>query len=199
MNIRTKNAGFSIVELMITIMVLAILLAIAVPSFRSTMRRSNVSNVANNLMGDLQYARGEAATRHKFVSICRSLDGATCTTDNKDYDLGWLVYTYDAGTKGANQTYDSSNASHQLLRVGTPQTRVSIQATDGAVLTFGLSGPVVANSTRTTDTFLLCSRKNGVDTGVGENNSEVAGSQIVVSISGSVASSKLAAGAACTP
>ncbi|MBB3229132.1 type IV fimbrial biogenesis protein FimT [Luteibacter sp. Sphag1AF] len=197
--LRVRAKGFSIVELMVAVAVMGILLAIAVPSFRSTMRRSNVSNVANTLMGDIQYARGEAATRHKFVSICRSTDGATCAQTSADYDLGWLVYAYNAGTVGANQAYSASDSSFQLLRIGTVQKRVSITATDGKVMTFGQSGQMAANGTRTTNAFVLCSRKNGVDTGIGENVNEVPGSVITVTASGSVSSNTLVAGAACSP
>ena len=60
---RRHGAGFSILELMVTITVLSVLLAIAVPSFRGVMRRNSVSSAAGDLMGDLEYARGEAATR----------------------------------------------------------------------------------------------------------------------------------------
>src|ERR1700754_1999801 len=135
-----KNRGFTILELMVTVAVMAVLMAIAVPAFRGTMRRSHVSNIVNTMVGDLQFARSEAAMRHKFVSVCRSKDGKECVNDGSNYDVGYIVYAYDASVDGPNQTYDSTNASHELLRATPITPDVSIQATDGDVLTFGMTG-----------------------------------------------------------
>ncbi len=197
---RRHGAGFSILELMVTITVLSVLLAIAVPSFRGVMRRNSVSSAAGNLMGDLQYARGEAATRHKFVSLCRSTDGKTCAADaaTTSYEQGWLVYSYDADVDGPNQSFTPTKADHELLRVGGLQDRVSIEATDGNVMTFGQSGLPMANAGRTNENFVVCIRPNGVTSGPGENSNETPGSQITIGASGSVASSQVAVGAPCT-
>ncbi len=89
---------------MVTLTVLAVLMAIAVPSFRGTMRRARMSNAVNTMVGDVQFSRSEAATRRQFVSICRSVDGKTCALDGADYDVGYLMYAYDASVDGPNQS-----------------------------------------------------------------------------------------------
>jgi len=84
------QAGFTLVELMITIAVLAILIALATPSFTSVINSNRLTAQANNLMADLQLARSEAVRRNRKVSVCRTTDGAACATAVGDWD-SWLV------------------------------------------------------------------------------------------------------------
>lgn len=55
-----KNHGFTLVELLITVVVLAILTALAVPSFRELMDRNAVATTANNLLSSILLARSES-------------------------------------------------------------------------------------------------------------------------------------------
>ncbi len=196
MTIRSSR-GFSILELMATVAVLAILMAIAVPAFRGTMRRAHLSNIVNTMVGDLQFARSEAATRHQFVSMCRSSDGSTCADDDSNYDVGYLIYAYDASSAGPNQAYDATK--HSLLRTTPITPDVSIQATDGNVFTFGQTGLPVANDTRTAIEFVFCARQAGKTSGAGENNNESPGSRVTVGVSGSLINTKLVSTANCLP
>jgi len=66
MNLR-RQKGFSLIELMIAISILAIILAMAVPSLSSYMDHRRVINVAETLYGQLQYARSEAIARSEIV------------------------------------------------------------------------------------------------------------------------------------
>lgn len=65
-------------ELMITLAVLAILLSLAVPSFTSVINANRLTAQANELVADLQLARTEAIRRNQRVTVCPSLDNATC-------------------------------------------------------------------------------------------------------------------------
>lgn len=193
-----RPRGFSILELLITVTVIAVLLAIAAPIWRSAMRKSYLSSVVNSIVGDMQYARAESATRHQFVSICRSTTGSACDTSGVNYDAGYIVYSYNAAAAGANQAYNASTAGMVLLRVGAAQTNVSVQATDGNIITFGQTGLPIANGTRTALNMVACARAAGAATGTGANSTAAPGARIALGASGSVASTKLAVGAACT-
>lgn len=84
------SKGFTMVELMITISIASILLAVAVPSYQSLMQESRLTTQANELMTALHYARSEAVKRGGRVTICKSSDGATCNGVN--WEDGLLVF-----------------------------------------------------------------------------------------------------------
>jgi type IV fimbrial biogenesis protein FimT len=192
MNVRAQEAGLSMVELMVTLFVMAILMAVAVPRFRDVMARGDVAKAMNALSADMQFARGQAAAQHRFVSICRSTTGTSCaeaTSSPFDYDAGWMVYSYDVTSDGPNQVYDSSKSNMDILRYTAKVTGVSLRGTDGKLFTFDQRGQFVSSSTRTQLAFVACARKasaDGTAATVGTNVSGKQGSQLLLRASGSI-------------
>lgn len=187
-----RQRGFSLLELMITLSIAAILLVIAVPSFRDLMHRNQVSSASNELLASVAYARTEAITRGQLVSMCPSTDNGGSCAGGATFESGWIVYTYPAGAASTNKAYDS--ASSVLLRATTARTGVSVRAKGSTVITFGQQGQLKPN---TPLEFATCYRSSG--TGTGESTTTVPGVQLDVNGSGSVTSKPLAAGASCTP
>lgn len=74
-----------------TILIVGIAVAIAVPSFTRTIRDNEVIGLRDKLMSSFQYARTESVTRNANVSLCPSTDGATCT-NGSNWTNGWIVY-----------------------------------------------------------------------------------------------------------
>ncbi|MEN4955235.1 MULTISPECIES: GspH/FimT family pseudopilin [Stenotrophomonas] len=77
MSLRRQN-GFTLIELMVTVAVVAILAAIAFPSFQGTIRSSRVSSTNNEILGLLSLARSEAIRSNRGGGVCGSSDGASC-------------------------------------------------------------------------------------------------------------------------
>jgi type IV fimbrial biogenesis protein FimT len=89
---RTKpNSGFSLIELMVTITVLAITLAIAVPAFSGVIGESKLRSQAGELQSALAFARTEAIRLNQSVVFCHSSNGQTCSTPSSSGWEGWLV------------------------------------------------------------------------------------------------------------
>lgn len=65
----TRQHGFTLVELMVTIIVAAILLAIAIPTFFDSIDRARVVGAADNLLADLRYAQAEAMKTNAPVTV----------------------------------------------------------------------------------------------------------------------------------
>lgn len=65
-----SRRGFTLVELMVTIAILAILATIGLPSFQRLIADYRVSAQANSVQGLLQFARSEAVKRRESVSVC---------------------------------------------------------------------------------------------------------------------------------
>lgn len=97
--IRAK--GFTLVELMITVVLLAIMAALAFPSFTSTIRSNRVATATNELLSSVALARTEAIRSRQRASICTTTDGTAC---GGDWNNGWLVWIDVDGNKAVNGT-----------------------------------------------------------------------------------------------
>jgi len=94
------QTGFSIPELMVTVLIVAILLGVGVPSYRYINNSYRMSAEINSLAGDLMYARAEAIREGQPVAICVSVDHLTCSGATT-WQSGWIVFP-DPGNNGAN-------------------------------------------------------------------------------------------------
>ena len=84
--------GFTLVELLVTMTLVAILSAIALPSLSSFVTNSRVSSRANDFVAAINLARSEAVKRSSGVTICPSSNAATCATA-ADWASGWIVFS----------------------------------------------------------------------------------------------------------
>ena len=76
---RTVSRGFTLVELMITVAVFAIVAAIAAPAMQAMVAASRLNGATSELVTALQLAEAEAIRRNARVMVCASADGATCS------------------------------------------------------------------------------------------------------------------------
>ena len=102
---RCRN-GFTLIELMIAVAVLAILIMVAAPAFRDAMMNVRMSANVNDLMADLALARSEAVKRGVPVRLCRSTAGVNCDggAGNGNWDVGWIVFVDDNDNETRNGT-----------------------------------------------------------------------------------------------
>ena len=86
---RRMPTGFTLTEMLVTISIMGILLAVAVPSYLSTISSTRMSNEINTLLGSLNFARSEAGKRGLRVDVCPQA-GATCGSGT-NWTSGWYV------------------------------------------------------------------------------------------------------------
>lgn len=75
---RPGVAGFTLIELMVTVAVVGILAMVAVPAMTGLVNGNRLAGMTGEMTSSLQLARSEAIRRNARVTICRSTDGATC-------------------------------------------------------------------------------------------------------------------------
>lgn len=89
-----RNHGFTLIELMITLIVMGVVIFIAVPNFADLIRNNRITTSSNELVIAMQIARSEAVKRSDEVTVCaRASDGSqTCSGDANTWAQGWLVW-----------------------------------------------------------------------------------------------------------
>jgi type IV fimbrial biogenesis protein FimT len=83
--------GVTLIELLATISVMAILGALAAPSFHNLTLNSERTSTVNSFFHALFLARSEAIKRGQVVTVCKSADGSTCLKDG-EWTSGWMVF-----------------------------------------------------------------------------------------------------------
>ena len=88
---KPKLRGFTLIELMVTVSIAAIVLTLGVPSYTRMIENNRMSTQTNEFVGFLNLARSEAVKRGTRVTVCKSSDGATCSGSG-DWEQGWIVF-----------------------------------------------------------------------------------------------------------
>jgi type IV fimbrial biogenesis protein FimT len=86
---RARASGFTLVELAITVVVLAVLIGISAPLFTGLINGNRLTGNANELVAALQIARSEAIRRNARTTLCQSADQMTCTSASPW--RGWII------------------------------------------------------------------------------------------------------------
>lgn len=123
-----RAAGFTLVELMVTLVLIMVLLALAAPSFATFQRNSELTSAANTMLSSLSAARSEAMKRGRNVTVAPE--------DGTNWASGWVVFV-DAdgsGTLGSSETVLSREpALPSAITAVTGSAPEGFKAPDGGV------------------------------------------------------------------
>ena len=145
---RRHVAGFTAIELMVVVSIVAILAALAGPSFTPLIENWRVRESAEQLQSTLHYARSEAIKRGGRVVIQKipnNTNGCTTASSTRAWDCGWIVChdTNDNGTCNATEPVLQRVASAAKVHVNRTGGGASIKLNrwglvDGTFLGFNL-------------------------------------------------------------
>jgi len=158
--------GFTLIELMMSLAISAIVLTVAIPNFANFSQNSRVTSQTNELIMAINLARGEAAKRGARVALCRSSDlddSPTCGGSNYNWGTGWLVYA--VGTDRSLPLYKSTAPENDiLLAKGMAETGIDILSAGGANQNLEFNADGSTNEGGSTAYFAVCDSR-GADFG----------------------------------
>lgn len=149
-----KQTGFSLTELIITLAVASILIAQAVPAFLSMMQDNRIVTQTNDFVTSLNIARSEAVKRGMRITVCKSIDSATCAAGGS-WEQGWIVFT-DSNNDAAVNNTDVVLQTHRALPANTTLNGVVGNVTD--YVSYASSGfsRIVGGGGVQTGTLVMC-------------------------------------------
>jgi len=145
---RGRARGFTLIELMIVLVILAVVVIVALPGFSALSLSTRLKAYANEVVASVYLARGEAIKRSAAVSMCVSTNGTSCAGGGEEdnWEKGWIVVWVNP----ADPTDRTVIKQQQALQPGYELT------TDTAnvhTITFQPSG-----ATSTSTTMTICQK-----------------------------------------
>jgi type IV fimbrial biogenesis protein FimT len=139
--------GFSLVELMTVLVIAAVLLVIAVPSYSVLSLRTKLKSYANELVASVYLARGEAIKRNAPMTMCISTNPTTPTlptcTGGGDWNQGWIVVDQDGVVIKHQQPLPSGIKIFELSSLSTMTFQPSGILNTAATMTVCQDSPSV--------------------------------------------------------
>lgn len=130
---RNRQQGFTLLELIVTMGIAAIVMVIALPSLQSVVNNGRISSARDGVANAIKMARSEAVYSKIPTTICASADQQSCSGTG-DWDNGWIVFN-DADADG------ELDAGDVLVDVFYGSGAVTIGAgSGGGTITFQSSG-----------------------------------------------------------
>lgn len=126
----SRAQGFTLVELMVTIAIVAILLALGLPSFEGSMRSNRAATTTNEMLASISMARSEAIRSTRTSVLCASNgDGTACGTD---WNNGWIVWMDQDPVTPATPAVDQPDADEPIVRYMQPHNQLTVRVSGGA-------------------------------------------------------------------
>lgn len=160
--------GFTLIELMIIVVVIAIVMSVGLPQVSVFLKSTSLVANTNDLVAGLHAARSSAINKGSRVTICKSTNAGAaspdCTNDfNEDgWEKGWFVFVED--TEDTNVVGEFTSNDGPILRRNTgAEGDTKIGSKNSAIIDFvsfssrGL--PTAANGSSVSGVFLLCDKR----------------------------------------
>lgn len=168
---KTRQNGFTLLELMFTVAIAAVVIGIGVPNMRDLIRNSRIAAETNDLVIGFHAGRSEAVKRRSTVTLCASSDAAAeAPTCGASFYDGWVVFVDRNGNGAVDLDADPELSDAVIEAHGQMRTGVTMTS-DSNYFAFAPSGfgrDLSGMGTRTTN-VLVCDYRGNDDLGDGRS------------------------------
>ena len=149
-----STKGFSLIELLVVLAVMAIFLTTVLPDMRNLVARERTTVSVNKLRSSLALARTLAITRHSYIHACPSEDGQSCIRSD-NWQQGWILFE----DSNHDKQRDDGEAILQVVDPLANGTRISLRGSFGIrhYLKYKPDGSAFPNGS-----FLVCHPDSGI-------------------------------------
>ncbi|MEM8561147.1 MAG: GspH/FimT family pseudopilin [Pseudomonadota bacterium] len=142
------KSGFTLVEMMVAILILAVLLVLSAPGLNNLIKNNRMLSHVYSVRAALNGARAEALAQRSTVTLCRSVDGETCASVPGDWNTGFVAFLDD----GADSSVDDPNELMVISKV-IDENLLTMEYSAGDAVRFDSRGYAVPG---TQGTFTVC-------------------------------------------
>jgi type IV fimbrial biogenesis protein FimT len=149
-----KARGITLIETLIALAILIVIMAIAAPSFTSSLSSARAKSAAQELQAMLDLARSEAIRLTRSVSLCPSTNGTNCT-GGSSWRGGWVLFddvdgdgAFDSGVDGLSVLKVQSPMESTLAFSGPTSVTLKSVGQAKATASFNVTDGALASSTR---------------------------------------------------
>lgn len=133
-----RENGFTLIELMTTLGIAALLMSLAIPALQSFTTNATQTGAINDFVSSMHLARNTAITTNLRVTVCASTAGETC--QSVGWDNGWIVFA----DINSNQLVDGDET---IIATSAAVEGLTIQSDDySRFLMYRPNGRIMNNS-----------------------------------------------------
>lgn len=151
----SRKGGFTLVEMLVVLVIMAILLGLGLPSYRTYMANQRVLSTAEVFMAGIQMARGEAVKLNRRVEFILTDDTPTAasvdTTSTSTSGRNWIVRALPVAPATAHTFIEGKSGAEGSGRASAADSPVAIAASVGTLTFDGFGMPVGLATTATFD------------------------------------------------
>ena len=113
-----QSRGMTLLELLVSIAVMGIIAAIAIPSFNSLIKNSKISACLTNLTADLYLARSAAIRYNSHVIICPRNNNNNDCSESPHWEKGWIIFIDNNKDGKCNFSLGRCADKGQIIKTG---------------------------------------------------------------------------------